>query len=172
MNGKGYIRIYTGNGQGKTTAAFGLAIRALGAGKRVYVGQFVKSIKYNETDLENHYPSLKIVQFGLRCFIGESPTAEDAFHARSGWSECEKALAYGEYDLVVLDELTIALYYNLIGIHDVLNGLKDRAPSVEAVITGRYAPQKLIDAADLVTEMREIRHYYSRGILSREGFDV
>ncbi len=171
MENKGYIHIYTGNGQGKTTAAFGLAVRALGAGKRVYIGQFIKSIKYNETDIENLHSNVKIEQFGRRCFIDGDPTSEDFDAARQGWKKSKHLLHSGQYDLVILDELNIALHYKLLDMQDVIESLQNRRTSTEVIITGRYAPQEIIDIADLVTDMREIKHYYTQGILSRNGFD-
>ena len=162
METKGYVHVYTGNGKGKTTAAFGLALRALCAGKGVYVGQFVKSMKYNET---------KIEQLGRGCFIGKDPELADAEAVRKGWTRCADLLRSGEYDVVILDELTIALHFGLLTIDAVLDALNRRHPAVEVVVTGRYAPQELIDAADLVTEMREIKHYYTQGVLSRDGID-
>lgn len=171
MQQKGYIHLYTGNGQGKTTAAFGLAVRALGAGKKVFTGQFVKSIKYNEVTLEQHYSGILIKQYGLRCFLDCTPAESDIRAAENGWKECCRILAEGTYDLVILDELTIALYYKLLPLPAVLEGLAARNPATEVVITGRYAPQELIETADLVTEMQEIKHYYRQGVLSRDGFD-
>ena len=159
---KGYIHVYTGNGKGKTTAAFGLAVRALCAGKSVYIGQFVKSMRYNETKIGQLFDQVKIEQLGRGCFIGKDPEAIDIRMARDGLTRCATLLESGEYDVVILDELTIDA---------VLNALNRRHPAVEVVVTGRYAPQELIDAADLVTEMREIKHYYTQGVLSRDGID-
>lgn len=171
MEETGYIRIYTGDGQGKTTAAFGLAVRALEAGRSVFIGQFVKSMEYNETGLASHYPALKIKQYGYSCFINRAPSSEDAEAAARGWEECRRFLKEGTFDMVVLDELNIALFYGLLSCQEILDGLRERDSRVEVVITGRYAPQELIEAADLVTEMREVNHYYRRGVLSRFGFD-
>lgn len=171
MKETGYIQIYTGTGKGKTTAAFGLAIRALCAGKQVFIGQFVKSMKYNEIRIETLFDKLEIRQFGSGCFIGREPSAEDARLAREGLRMCAEKMASGNYDLVILDELNIALHFQLLGLEEVLQALSHRAPHTEIVITGRYAPQELIDRADLVTDMQELKHYYTQGILSREGFD-
>lgn len=171
MQQKGYIHVYTGNGQGKTTAAFGLAVRALGAGKKVFIGQFVKSIKYNEVALAQHYSHIIIKQFGLRCFLDCTPEESDILAAKKGWEECCRVLRSEKYDLVILDELTIALYYELLRLPEVLEGLSARDPATEVVITGRYAPPELIAVADLVTEMQEVKHYYTQGVLSRDGFD-
>ena len=161
---KGYIHVYTGNGKGKTTAAFGLAVRALCAGKSVYIGQFVKSMRYNETKIGQLFDQVKIEQLGRGCFIGKDPEAIDIRMARDGLTRCAALLESGEYDVVILDELTIALHFGLLTIDAVLDALNRRHPAVEVVVTGRYAPQELIDAADLVTEMREIKHYLLEGL--------
>ena len=168
---KGYIHVYTGNGKGKTTAAVGLAVRALCADMSVYVGQFVKNMKYNETKIEALFPKLKVEQLGTGCFIFREPSQEDIDMARDGLERCRKILAEGNYDMVVLDEINIAIYFHLISVTDVIDAINNRKPNVEVVITGRYAPQELIDIADLVTEMNEVKHYYQQGVLSRNGID-
>ena len=167
----GYLHVYTGDGKGKTTAAFGLAVRALCAGQSVYIGQFVKSMRSNETKIEGIFDRMRIEQLGRGCFIGHDPEPADVGMAREGLARCRALLVSGEYDLVILDELTIALYYRLLTVDEVLDALRARHPSVEVVVTGRYAPQELVDEADLVTEMREVKHYYTQGVLSREGID-
>lgn len=171
MKERGYIHLYTGNGKGKTTAAFGLAVRALCAGKSVFIGQFVKSMKYNETAIERLFEHLEIRQFGQGCFIGREPAEEDIQAAREGFEQCRQCLAEGQYDVIILDELTIALYYSMLPAEEVREALLHRDPATEVVITGRYAPAELVEIADLVTEMREIKHYYTRGVLSRKGID-
>lgn len=175
---RGYVHIYTGDGKGKTTAAFGLAVRALAAGKNVYVGQFVKSMKYCETRIEEIFdgsnPSfgrIRIEQLGRGCFIGRDPEPEDTAMAAKGLAICREQMQSGRWDMVILDELAIALHLGLLRAEDVIEALRRRNPGVEAVITGRNAPRELIDAADLVTEMREVKHYYTQGVLSREGID-
>lgn len=168
---KGYIHIYTGNGKGKTTAAFGLAIRAALSGKKVFIGQFIKDMKYNETKIENHLDNIEIKQLGRGCFIYEDPEDVDKEIAKKGLYECGELLTSGEYDLVILDEINIALYYKLFEVSDVVNILINKAEKTEVVLTGRYAPQELIDMADLVTEMVEVKHYYNQGVLSRKGID-
>lgn len=168
---KGYIHIYTGNGKGKTTAAFGLALRAALAGKKVFIGQFVKDMKYNETKIENYLDNIEIKQLGRGCFIYENPEDIDKDIAKKALEECSSLLSSGDYDLVILDEINIALYFNLFELADVIRALKNKAKKTEVVLTGRYAPRELIDMADLVTEMVEIKHYYSQGVLSREGID-
>lgn len=168
---KGYVHIYTGNGKGKTTAAFGLAVRAACSGKKVYIGQFVKDMKYNETKIEKHLPLITIEQLGIGCFINRKPTKQDCDYAHSALEKCAVLLKEGEYDLVILDEINIALHYGLIEVEVVIDALKNRRVGVEVVLTGRYAPEPLISIADLVTEMKEIKHYYSEGVLSRDGID-
>ena len=175
---KGYLHIYTGNGKGKTTAAFGLALRAVCAGKNVYVGQFVKSMAYHEnrlTELLSHVDSsfgrLTIELLGRGCFITHKPELEDIEMARSAFRRCARLLQCNTYDVVILDELSIALHFHLIPLDDVIAVLRQRNPCIEVVITGRRAPQELIDLADLVTDMQEVKHYYQQGVLSRDGID-
>ena len=167
METKGYLQVYTGNGKGKTTAAFGLAVRALCAGKRVFIGQFVKSMKYNETRLDACFRGrLAVRQFGRGCFEDK-----DVRLVQEGLRECAAILASGEWDLVILDELTIAVYFGLLSDKEILEVIGLRDTGTEVVITGRYASEALLALADLVTEMREVKHYYTRGVLSRDGFD-
>ena len=175
---QGYIQVYTGDGKGKTTAAFGLAVRALCAGKSVYVGQFVKSMKYHETRIEELFSTagesfgrIRIEQLGRGCFIDKNPEAVDIEMAHEGLRRCADYMRSGEYDVVILDELCIALHFGLLRLDEVLEVLAQRNPHTEVVITGRKAPQGLIDVADLVTEMREIKHYYHEGVLSRDGIE-
>jgi len=168
---KGYIHIYTGNGKGKTTAAFGLAVRALLSGKNVFIGQFVKDMKYNETKLVEHFDNIIIKQLGNGCFIDRKADTDDITAATEGLRECKDVLSSGKYDLVILDEITIALYFKLFTINDVIDIIKSKAYNTEVVLTGRYAPKEFIDIADLVTEMVEIKHYYTQGVLSRDGID-
>ncbi len=169
---KAYIHIYTGNGKGKTTAAFGLALRAAGAGMKVFIGQFVKGKTYNENVAITRYlKNIRVKQYGLGCFIVNTPTEGDIKAARKGLDEMSKIINNGKYDLVIMDEVNIALYYKLIDIEDLLEIIKNKPEHVELVLTGRYAPQELIDKADLVTEMKEIKHYYKKGIEARKGIE-
>ncbi|WP_425475013.1 cob(I)yrinic acid a,c-diamide adenosyltransferase [Anaeromonas frigoriresistens] len=168
---KGYFHIYTGNGKGKTTAALGLSMRAICAGKKVYFGQFVKGMKYSETKAVEYLPNFEIHQFGRTCFIEKDPEQEDIDIAKEGLKVCKDILEEGNYDIIVLDELTIALYYKLFTVEEVLKMLENRSPEVEVIITGRYAPEELIQIADLVTEMKEIKHYYQQGVQARKGIE-
>jgi len=168
---KGYVQVYTGNGKGKTTAAFGLALRAVCAGKKVFIGQFVKGMQYSELKVVEYLPNLEIEQFGRGCFIYDQPAAEDIRLARKGLERCQAILKEGRYDVVILDEINIAMYFKLFSVEAVLDMLTNRARHTEVVLTGRYAPEEIINAADLVTEMKEIKHYYTVGVEAREGIE-
>lgn len=167
----GYIHIYTGNGKGKTTAAFGLALRAAMAGKKVYIGQFVKGMAYSETKCTDFIPGIEIEQYGTTCYIDRNPDEEDVKRAKQGLEKCKSVLASGAADVVVLDEIFIAVYFKLLEDDEVLEALRAKAEHVEVVLTGRYASEAMIKVADLVTEMREVKHYYTQGVLSRTGID-
>ena len=171
MAERGYIHVYTGNGKGKTTAALGISLRCICAGKRVFFGQFIKDWDYSELKAGEILPNFEIIQFGRGCFIDRDPEEKDRKAAREGLVRCDQALQSGEYDLVVLDEINVALSYELLEVADVIEVLERSRPHVEVVLTGRYAPQEIIDAADLVTEMREIKHYYNEGVVARAGIE-
>lgn len=166
-----YVRIYTGDGQGKTTAAFGVLVRALCAGKTGYVAQFVKDEMYNEVNLSHFCKHVTIEQWGKGCFIDRAPTEIDKEAAEAALDKVTEVMSSGCYDLVILDELTIAIHYNLLTVEAVIAALEKRCPTTEVIITGRYAPQELIDVAHLVTDMKEVKHYFEQGVLSRDGFD-
>jgi len=169
---KGYIQVYTGDGKGKTTAAFGLALRAVGAGLNVFIGQFVKGMKYAELDaIERLSDKITLKQYGRDCFIVNEPEEEDIKLAKEGLKELRQIMTEGNYQLVILDEANIAVYYKLFSVDDLLEAINQRHPSVEIVITGRSADPKLVEAADLVTEMKEIKHYYTQGVQARDGIE-
>ncbi len=169
---KGYVHVYTGDGKGKTTAAIGLAIRAAGAGRKVFIGQFLKSGEYSEHKaLERFSDLIEIKQYGRGCFIYGAPEDEDIKAAREGLNEVRDIINSGEYDLVILDEANIAVYYKLFEVSKLLEIVRSRPEHVEIVITGRMADQSLIDEADLVTEMKEIKHYYKKGVIARPGIE-
>ncbi|MGQ1889865.1 cob(I)yrinic acid a,c-diamide adenosyltransferase [Thermophagus sp. OGC60D27] len=166
------IHIYTGNGKGKTTAAIGLAVRSAGAGKKVFFGQFVKDMAYNEVALiRRQIPQIEHELFGRGCFFGRKPEQEDYDAARNGLDKIKKITHSGDYQLIIMDELNIAIQYNLLTVEEILSFLDSVPPDTEVVITGRNARQELIDRADLVTEMKEIKHYFNEGITSREGIE-
>ncbi|ABK62411.1 MULTISPECIES: cob(I)yrinic acid a,c-diamide adenosyltransferase [Clostridium] len=170
-NNKGYIQIYTGNGKGKTTCALGLSLRAVCAGQKVFFGQFVKGMKYSELDAIKYLPGFKMKQYGRDCFIFNKPSQEDIDIAKEGLKEIENILKSEEYDIVVLDELNIAIYYNLVSLEEVIDILKNKNEKIEVIITGRYAREELINLADLVTEMKEVKHYYKKGVEARVGIE-
>ena len=171
MENKGYVHIYTGNGKGKTTAAIGVAVRMLFCGKSVYMGQFVKSIRYNEARLDEVFPRFTIEQFGSGCWIYSEPTPLDKELAIKGYQKVLELARKGEFDLLILDELNIALHYNLLEVDDIIRLIREKHPTTELIITGRYAPRTLIDEADLATEMKETKHYYTMGVPAREGIE-
>ncbi len=169
---KGYIHVYTGNGKGKTTAALGLALRSAGAGKRTFIGQFMKSMEYSEDKaLKALQDYITIRKYGLDCFIVKKPTQKDIDYARKGLKEMEEILKNDEYDMVIFDEANVAVFFGLFSVHDLISVIKARPERTEIVVTGRYAPRELIDIADLVTEMVEIKHYYKDGLEARLGIE-
>ena len=171
---EGRIQIYTGNGKGKTTAALGLALRAAGRGFRSYMGQFIKGQIYGELEAAKKLsPYLIMEQFGRSGFIHvtENPDKEDVLKAEEGLDKCLKAMLSGEFRIVILDELNVAIHFKLIT-EEAAHRFLDRKPKdVEVVLTGRYAPASLIERADLVTEMKDIKHYYDAGLKARDGIE-
>jgi len=169
---KGYVHVYTGNGKGKTTAAFGLALRAAGAGLKVYIAQFVKGMKYSELDaLHKLSDSITLKQYGRSCFIHESPKDEDINMAQQGLREVKEIMCSGEYQMIILDEANIATHYNLFSVEELLDFIQAKPEEVELIITGRMADPRIIEKADLVTEMKEIKHYYQKGVQARDGIE-
>ncbi len=167
----GMVHVYTGGGKGKTTAAIGITIRALGAGLRVFFAQFIKGRRYSELEILEDMEGLELRQYGQQGFIRGKPEAEDIELARRGLKETAKALKSGKYGLVVLDEATIALKYELFTLDELLEVLAGRARGVEAVVTGGGAPPELIESADLVTSMEKIKHYFDEGVAARAGIE-
>jgi cob(I)alamin adenosyltransferase len=169
---KGYVQVYTGDGKGKTTAAMGLALRAYGAGLNVYIAQFVKGMKYSELiTFEKLKDHITIKQYGRGCFIKNVPTEEDCVAAREGLDEVRNLMASGKYQVVILDEANIATLYNLFSVEDLLELIRQKPDDMELIITGRRADPRIIEAADLVTEMKEIKHYYNNGVQARDGIE-
>jgi cob(I)alamin adenosyltransferase len=170
---KGYLQVYTGDGKGKTTAALGLALRAAGAGLRVYIAQFVKGMHYSELDaLDRYADRITLKQYGRECFIEKEPEEEDIQAARQGLEEVKGILASGDYQMVILDEANIATHYNLFSPDELIEVVRSKPEAVELVITGRNADPKVVALADLVTEMKEIKHYYNRGVQARPGIET
>ena len=168
----GFVQVYTGGGKGKTTAAIGLAIRSLGAGWRVFFAQFLKAGEYSEHKaLAKFSDHITIKTYGRNVFIKGEPEEEDRRLAQEAYQEISEIVASGRYRLVVLDEANVAVHYGLITVDQILDLIDRRAEGVELVITGRHAHSRLIDRADLVTEMQEIKHYYHQGIKARVGVE-
>ena len=171
---KGYIQVYTGNGKGKTTAAIGLAVRAAGHREKTFIGQFLKGQDYGELHaVKNLSPLITIEQFGRKGFyhVTKDPDKEDIQSARNGLDKCEKAMLSGKYRIIILDEINVTVYFNLLSEKEIHSFLDQKPKDVELVLTGRYAPDSFIDRADLVTEMKEVKHYYEKGIQARKGIE-
>lgn len=170
---KGQIHVYTGDGKGKTTAALGLAVRAAGADKKVYIGQFIKDMEYHEVKvLRSVGVTVELYGSGDGCFINRAPQQNDVQAAEAAVQRAKQAAACGEYDVVILDEINIAHTLKLITTQQMLDIMDSKADRTELVFTGRYCPQQVLDKADLVTEMKEVRHYYNtKGLLSRDGIE-
>ena len=167
------LQVYTGNGKGKTTAAFGQALRALGHGWRVIVIQFMKGDPgYGEVRAAKQLENLEVRQFGLPTFVEKgNPSDEDLAEARKGMAAAQEAISSGRYRMVVLDEVNVAVDYGLVGLDEVM-GLVDACPTgIELVFTGRYAKPEVIARADLVSEVHEIKHPMQKGLVNRVGID-
>ena len=168
----GCVHVYTGDGKGKTTAAMGLALRACGAGQRVFVGQFIKGKDSGEVRmLKERCPEVTAEVFGQGRFVRGRPSAEDIALARKGLDRLREVVRSGEFDLVVADEANGAVHAGLFSIDDLMILLDDRKPEVELVVTGRNAHPRLIERADLVTEMQKLKHPFDSGLPAREGIE-
>ncbi len=169
---KGYVHVYTGEGKGKTTAALGLAIRAAGAGHKVFLGQFVKGGFYSELNALRRFDDLITVeQFGLGRFINGKPTDSDIDAARKGLNRAREVVTSGDYKVVILDEANIALRYNLFSLAELIDLIDSKAQKTELIITGRNAPAEILAKADLITEMKAVKHYYTEGVMARTGIE-
>ncbi len=167
----GLVHIYTGNGKGKTTAAFGLAVRMLGAGGKVIILQFMKASDVYSEQKKIAECGAVIESFGLPKFVHGKPEPEDIEAAKKALERAREVVSSGEWDLVVLDEICVALGFGMLDIGDVKDLIKNKAPHTELVLTGRYCPEELFELADYVTEMGEIKHPYREGILARRGVE-
>ncbi|RJP28837.1 MAG: cob(I)yrinic acid a,c-diamide adenosyltransferase [Candidatus Omnitrophota bacterium] len=165
------IQVYTGNGKGKTTAALGLALRASGAGKKVYFCQFLKGRACSEIKALKKHKNIKVEQFGSRCFVCRQPSQKDIDFTKKGIDAVKKAVNKKCYDVIILDEINVAINLGLIRITDVLSCINNVPKDCEIILTGRYAHPKIIKAADLVSEIREVKHYYSKGKKARRGIE-
>jgi cob(I)alamin adenosyltransferase len=169
---RGYVQIYTGEGKGKTTAAIGLAVRAAGAGLRVWFGQFLKGRACGEHEALRRFEECITVQrFGAERFVVGAPRDDDRRAARKGLGLARAALYEGPYQVVILDEICAAITTGLIDERDMVSLIERKPLAVELVLTGRNAPQSLIQRADLVTEMKALKHYFDAGVEARPGIE-
>ena len=169
---RGFVQVYTGNGKGKTTAAFGLALRAAGHDLRTYIGQFMKGRMYGEVQALRDHPLIEIEQYGdALCLRREEVTAEHAARARRGMERAREKMCSGDFDMVILDEVNVTIWFGMLAVDEVLALLEQRPPGVEVILTGRYAPEEILAKADLVTEMREGKHYFAQGVQARDGIE-
>ncbi|PIP21144.1 MAG: cob(I)yrinic acid a,c-diamide adenosyltransferase [Candidatus Omnitrophica bacterium CG23_combo_of_CG06-09_8_20_14_all_40_11] len=165
------IQVYTGNGKGKTTAALGQAIRAAGAGFKVFIIQFVKGRYYNELKVLKSIKNIKIEQYGKSCFIKKKPDKKDIALAKRGLERAREVISKRIYNLVILDEINIALNLKLLKLKDVVELIENAPKKIELILTGRYAHPKVLKIADLISEIKERRHYYRKGITARKGIE-
>jgi len=170
---KGLVMIFTGDGKGKTSAALGVALRALGHKMRVHVVYFMKGdYPYGERESLARFPNCDISIFGRDCFVDpRNVEPEDKEEARKGLEKARDVIQSGDYDVVILDEINVAVSWKLLDVNDVLDLIKNKPEKVALILTGRYAERRLIEAADLVTEMTQIKHPYDKGVLSQRGID-
>ncbi|MFW6119829.1 MAG: cob(I)yrinic acid a,c-diamide adenosyltransferase [Petrotogales bacterium] len=169
---KGIVHVYTGPGKGKTTAALGLGLRAAGAGFKVHMLQFMKGRRYSEIDAIQSIPNFTISQHGRDEFVSkENPEQIDIDLARDGFEEAKKVVENGKHDMVILDEINVAVDYNLIPVDNVLKLIVEKPEKLELVLTGRDAHPEIVKLADIVTEMLEIKHPYQHGVTGRKGVE-
>jgi cob(I)alamin adenosyltransferase len=171
---RGLVEVYTGDGKGKTTAALGLALRAVGHGFKVYMIQFMKGhTQYGELNAAHRLsPYFKIVQYGRPDFVNrQKPEKIDIELARKGLEHARKIIQSNKYDIVILDEINVALDYKLVKLEDILSLIKNKPSNIELILTGRNAPSEIISAANLVTEFKEIKHPYMKGLGDRTGIE-
>ncbi len=171
MKRRGYIQIYTGDGKGKTTASFGLALRAAGAGLKVYIGQFLKKGDYSEIKALSKFDNITIEQYGLGRFVKGRPSEKDMDAGAAGYLKLCEILKQNRHDVVIAEEANVAVMCNLFTEKELLALMDMKSENVELIITGRNASQSVIDRADLVTEMTDIKHYYKQGVMARVGIE-
>lgn len=169
---KGYVQVYTGEGKGKTTAALGLSLRAAGAGLKVYIAQFLKTGNYSEIKaLKRFSDCITIEQFGLSHFIKGEPSSEDLKAAQEGLRKVKSAIASAAYDIIILEEANVAITLGLLSVQNILEIISNKPDDKELIITGRGADPLIIEKADLVTEMKEVKHYFHKGVKARTGIE-
>lgn len=168
---RGYIQVYTGNGKGKTTACLGLALRSAGAGLRVYIAQFLKNGDYSEIKALSRFDNITIEQFGMGRFVRGKPSEEEIAAGKTGYLKLCEILKENKHDVVIAEEANVAVMCNILSEKEILDLMDMKPDNVELVITGRGATQAVIEKADLVTEMLEIKHYYKKGVTARVGIE-
>ncbi len=171
---QGFIQVYTGNGKGKTTAAIGQAVRAAGAGLKSYIIQFMKEYPYSEINtLKKLNDWITLEQKGNDDFVykKELPSEEEKLNAEKALKKAENLMLSHSYDIIILDEILVTVYFKLLTTEEIITAIKKKPEDVELILTGRYCPDEIIGLADLVTEMKEVKHYYTKGILSRKGIE-
>ena len=170
--GKGYTHVYTGNGKGKTTAALGLSVRAAGAGFKTFIAQFIKMGDYSEIKALRRFSDLITVeQFGLGRFTNGKPAPEDIEAAQKGLEKVTAIMDLDEYKIIILEEANVAVKYGIIKEEDLIELIDNKSFETELVITGRGAPASVIEKADLVTEMKAVKHYFQKGVPARIGIE-
>ncbi len=172
-NNKGMVQVFTGNGKGKTSAALGTVLRALGHGLKAYIVFFMKGkYPYGEFSTLSKLPNVDVDSFGLRCLTDRANiNPEEIEQAKLAMSAAREAMLSGNYNLVVLDEVNVAVNFKLIELDEVVRLIGDKPQNVELILTGRYADARLIELADLVTEMVKIKHPYDKGVKARKGIE-
>ena len=173
MKGYGLLQVYTGTGKGKTTAALGVVLRASGYGAKTLMIQFLKDDKgYGEYAAAKFIPGFELRQVGRDCFVDfANPDPIDLKMMYEGWSLAKEAILSQKYDIVILDELNVGLFYKMLPLDEVIAFLKNERGITEVITTGRYAPEQLREIADLVTDMQSVKHYFFAGVQSRDGID-
>lgn len=169
---KGYVQVYTGNGKGKTTASLGLAIRAAGADLKVFIVQFMKMGDYSEIKaLERFSDLITIEQYGIKGFVKGKPEQKDIAASKKGLKRLRSVVSSGKYNVVIIEEANVAVKCGLFSVDELIEVIDSKPDHVELIITGRGADPKIIEKADLVTEMKEIKHYYQKGVKARVGIE-
>ncbi|CAB1261782.1 cob(I)yrinic acid a,c-diamide adenosyltransferase [Clostridium sp. WLY-B-L2] len=170
---RGLVMVITGNGKGKTTSAFGQALRAIGHGYKVCVIQFMKGRKYGEImAVEKYIPDITIIQSGLDSFVmKDNPAPIDIDLAKQGFKKAQEIVKSKKYDLVILDEINVAVNFNLISEQEVIDLIKQKPLEVNLLLTGRYASDKIEEAADMVSDIAEVKHHYNAGIKGQAGIE-
>lgn len=173
MKGYGKIQVYTGDGKGKTSAALGVAFRACARGARVVMLAFLKDDpEYSEAIGAHLLPGFTLKQVGRDAFVNfKNPDKIDLDMARSGWELAKEVILKQQADVLILDEINIVLQTGMLPVDEVVDFLAAHKGATEIICTGRGAPQKLCDVADLVTDMQEVKHYFHLGVASRAGID-